>query len=110
MKIYFDLLFIAFIYVFGIDICGFWNTISSTIKQLLTKGKMFQPFGLKPFSCSLCMTFWTGAVYLVATHNLTIANLAFVCLVAMLTPRLADFMRVLSDLLAALIDEIRPKE
>lgn len=110
MNLYFDIALIAAIYVFGIDVCHFWNTIASTIKRILTKGKMRQPFDLKPFSCSLCMTFWTGIVYLLATHALTIPHLAYVCLVAMLTPRINDLLLVASDLLAALMNLIRPKE
>ena len=110
MNLYFDIVLIAVIYVFGIDVCGFWQTLSSGLKRLMTGGRMHQPFDLKPFSCSLCMTFWTGIVYLLATHALTIGHLAYVCLVAMLTPRIYDLLLVVSDLLAALFNLIRPKE
>lgn len=110
MKLYFDILLIAAIYVFGIDICGFWRTLSSGIKRIVTGGKMKQPFELKPFSCSLCMTFWTGIAYLFATHTLTIGTIAYVCLVAMLTPRINDLLLLANDLLAALFNKIRPKE
>lgn len=106
MKIYSDILLIATIYVFGLDISGFWQALSSAIKRWLTGGRMSQPFQLKPFSCSLCMTFWTGLLYLLLTHHLTIANAAFVCLVAMLTPRIKDLLLVVDGLLAKLFNII----
>lgn len=110
MNLYFNILLIAAIYVFGIDLCGFWLTISSYIKRIATGGKMRQPFELKPFSCSLCMTFWTGIVYLLAVQRLTIGTIAYICLVAMLTPRIKDLLQLVTDLLAALFNKIRPKE
>lgn len=109
MNMYFDILLIAAIYVFGIDICGFWREISPYIKRLMTHGAMCQPFELKPFSCSLCMTFWTGIVYLLATHSLSIGTIAYVCLIAMLTPRIQDLLLLATDLLAALFNLIQPK-
>ena len=106
MKIYYDILLIATIYVFGLDISGFWQALSSAIKRWLTGGRMSRPFELKPFSCSLCMTFWTGLLYLLLTHHLTIANAAFVCLVAMLTPRIKDLLLVVDGLLAKVFKTI----
>lgn len=106
---YTDILLIAAIYVFALDISGFWQALSAGIKKALTHGAMHTPFELKPFSCSLCMTFWTGLVYLVATAHLTIGNLAYVCLVAMLTPRIKDLLLVADNLLAALFNLIHNK-
>lgn len=52
------------------------------------------------------MTFWTGLLYLLLTRHLTIANAAFVCLVAMLTPRIKDLLLVVDGLLAKLFNII----
>lgn len=106
MKTYFDILMIAGIYVFGIDIARFWNALASGIKWALTNGKLHTPFQLKPFSCSLCMTFWTGLVYLAVTGALSIGNVAYVCLVAMLTPRLYDLLLAIDSLLANIFNKI----
>ena len=109
MKLYFELLAIAAMWVFVLDISGFWKEASAAVKRWLTGGKMHRPFQLKPFSCSLCMTFWTGIVYLLFTGHLTVGNLAYVCLLAFLTPRIKDLLLVVSDLLAALFNKITPR-
>lgn len=109
MKLYFELLAVAAMWVFVLDISGFWNEASSAVKRVLTKGSMKQPFQLKPFSCSLCMTFWTGAAYLLFTGHFTVGNLAYVCLLSFLTPRIKDLLLVVSDLLAALFNKITPR-
>ena len=106
MRIYFDILLIGCIYVFGLDVCRFWEVLSSKIKWLLTKGAASTPFPLKPFSCSLCMTFWTGIAYLAITDSLTLPLTAYVCLVAMLTPRIADLLHVVDNLLAKIFNQI----
>ena len=106
MRIYFDILLIGCIYVFGLDVCRFWEVLSSKIKWLLTKGAASTPFPLKPFSCSLCMTFWTGIAYLAVVGALSIANVAYVCLVAMLTPRICDVLLALDNILANLLNKI----
>lgn len=96
-----DILIIAAVYVFGIDLARFWDTISSTVKGWLSNGLVKTPFELKPFSCSLCMTFWTGLLYLLLTHSLTLPWAAYVCLVSFLTPRIKDVLVVIDDTLAA---------
>ena len=106
MKLYFELLAVAAMWVFVLDISGFWNEASSAVKRVLTKGAMKQPFQLKPFSCSLCMTFWTGLVYLLIVGRFTLPMVAFVCLAAYLTPRIKDLLLAVDMLLAAMFNKI----
>ena len=100
MKVLFDLLLIAACWVFVLDVSGFWDSFSAMVKGWLTKGVVRTPFPLRPFSCSLCMTFWTGLVYLAATGHFTLYGIAGVCLAAYLTPMIADALVVLRDLMA----------
>lgn len=101
-----DILLIAAVYVFGIDICRFWDTVSAAIKGWLTHGALRTPFQLKPFSCSLCMTFWTGLLYLFIVGRLTLPMVAYVCAVAFMTPRIKDLLLVVDGLLAAMFNKI----
>lgn len=101
-----DILLIACCWVFVLDISGFWDEASAAVKGWLTRGAMRTPFRLKPFSCSLCMTFWTGLAYLLVAHHLTLGWLAALCLTAMLTPRIKDALLVIDALLAALFNLI----
>lgn len=109
METYTDILLIACCYVFILDVSGAWDELSARVKALLTHGMIKTPFELKPFSCSLCMTFWTGLAYLLVVHRLTIPNAAYVCLVAYLTPRIKDMLVVFDGLLAAIFDKINRK-
>ena len=56
MKQLTDILLIAAVWVFVLDVSGFWNEASATVKGWITGGLVKTPFTLKPFSCSLCMT------------------------------------------------------
>ena len=106
MKIYFEIFAIAGIYVFGIDIARFWDVVSAAVKGWLTHGAIRTPFQLKPFSCSLCMTFWTGLLYLAIVGALSVGNVAYVCFVAMLTPRIKDCLLAVDSIIAKIINKI----
>lgn len=106
MKQLTDILLIAAVWVFVLDVSGFWNEASAIVKGWITGGHIKTPFTFKPFSCSLCMTFWTGIVYLIVQHSVTLPLLAWVCLCSMLTPRIADLLNTFSDLLAKIFTKI----
>lgn len=82
-----DILWIAITWVVILDISGFVDHLKSWIKRILTGGRMSDPnYSLKPIDCSFCMTFWTGLVYLVVTHTLTLSMLAYLLCVCVMTP------------------------
>lgn len=101
-----DILLIAAMWVFVLDISGFWDEITTIISGWLTNGKIRKPFQFKPFSCSLCMSFWSGLLYLLLTHSLTIPAVAYVCLVAYMTPVIADLLHFVTETLKTLIIKI----
>ena len=55
------------------------------------------------------MTFWTGLVYLLVTGHMTLPMVAYVCMLAYLTPRIKDGLLVLDALLAKLFNLINTK-
>ena len=103
---YIHLLLIGAIWVFILDISGAWEEMTSIISGWLTGGAIKRPFYIKPFGCSLCMTFWTSIIYLLVSHDLTIYTLAFGCFVSFLTPRIKDVLITIDTLLAKLINLI----
>lgn len=107
--VYINILLIASVWVFLLDLSGAWNEITTMVSGWLTNGKVKKPFQLKPFSCSLCMTFWSGLVYLLCAGQLTLPNMAYVCLMAYMTPRIKDMLQVLDSLLAKLTNIIFDK-
>ena len=93
--------------VFLIDQSGFINEFKSWLKKLLTNGKMSDPnYNLKPFDCSLCMTFWVSLIYLFIINELTIESFALVCLSAWLTTFTNDIYIVVKEMWTKLINKI----
>lgn len=81
--IYTDILLIAFICVFIIDFSGVIESLEAALKKWVGNPFVHIP---KPFSCSLCSTWWAGLIYLLIVGSFTIPNIAYVGLVAAFTP------------------------
>lgn len=95
-----NLTLIAAIVVFIVDISGAVDSLKSGLKWILTKGKMKNSdYQLKPLDCSLCMTFWSGIIYLLITNNFTLPYLAFVCLLACFTGVIKTSILLVEDIL-----------
>lgn len=95
-----NLTLIAAIVVFIVDISGVVDSLKSGLKWILTKGKMKNSdYQLKPLDCSLCMTFWSGIIYLLITNNFTLPYLAFVCLLACFTGVIKTSILLVEDIL-----------
>ena len=83
-----DLLLMTLIVVFIVDISGIITSIEDALSKWL-KGKV--RIG-KPFSCSLCMTWWIGFIYILCMEQFTLVWIATVALFAYLTPVLSTFL------------------
>lgn len=102
-----NLLLIALIVVFIVDISGAIDSLKSGIKWVLTKGKMSNSdYRLKPFDCSLCTTFWVGIIYLLCTSNFTLPYFAFVCLLACFSGLLKSTILLVEDIITKIIQLI----
>lgn len=85
-----DLLFLAFITVFIIDYSGVIQSIEEGLqKWLKMPNKAHVP---KPFSCSLCSTFWLGLIYLLCTAQFSFMGVAYVCFLSSMTPVINSLM------------------
>ena len=90
-----------------IDKSGFINEFKSWLKKLLTNGKMKDSnYSIKPFDCSLCMTFWVSLIYLLVINGLTIESFVLVCLSAWLTTFTNDIYIVVKEMWTKLINKI----
>lgn len=99
-----DILLIAVIIVVIIDISGFIDSLKSGLKKVLTKGRMSDPYySLKPFDCSFCMTFWTGLIWLLVTHNVTLWMLAYLLLICVMTPVIKDVIILIRETMLKII-------
>ena len=101
-----NLLYIAIIVVYAIDVSGFYNEATSVISGWLTNGMIKKPIELKPFSCSLCMTFWVSVIYLLIVHSFTLKYVVLACLMSFITPVISSVLFTLRDALLFLINKI----
>lgn len=58
----------------------------------------------KPFSCSYCMTFWSGLIYLALTGHFSIPGVAMTLLAAEATGPINEVLSAVKDVLSMIID------
>lgn len=99
-----DLLIITAIIVFIIDLSGIVLILKKKLwKKLYGIIPFKEDWSLKPFDCSLCMTFWIGLLYLIIIGSFTIPYIGYVCLLSFLTPIIQEILLMIKDLLIRLI-------
>lgn len=101
-----NLLILCNIIVFIIDISGVVDVIKKKLFKWLYPNKQYRYFTLKPFDCSLCLTFWLGLLYLILAHTLTFPYMLFVCLLAFMTPVFKSIWLLIQDFLIKIIEGI----
>lgn len=104
-----NILLIGLIMVFTLDISGFYQEITCIISGWMTNGVIKKPIMIKPFCCSLCMTFWLSLIYILCMGCFTIPMIAYCCLIAYMTPVIADTLRLVTELLKTLIIAVNNK-
>ena len=96
-----DILLITLIIVFIIDLSGIIDSIESGLSKWL-KGNAKVP---KPFSCSLCMSWWVNLIYLLCIHQFTLAAIAIVVLFALLTPVFSTLLVLVRETLIWVLEK-----
>lgn len=96
-----NMFLITLIIVFVIDLSGIIQSAEEGLSKWL-KGKAIIP---KPFSCSLCMSWWTNLIYILCIHQFTIVNVSIIALFAFLTPVFSTFMLLVKEVLGWVIEK-----
>ena len=97
-----DILLVMWICVFVVDLSGFRPALLGALSKWL-KGPVKS---LKPFTCSLCMTWWSSLVLLIVTGRFTLAGVAIAAGAAILSQPAASLAGSVLDLLNNLINKI----
>lgn len=63
-------------------------------------------YRLKPLDCSLCMTFWSGLIYLLVTGNFTLPFITVVCLLACFSGLIKSSILLIEDTVVKIIKVI----
>ena len=103
MTILLNLLIITNIVCFIVDLSGIIDSIKYGIWKTFIKVGDYHNLNLKPFSCSLCMSFWCGLIYLLITHSFTIPYIGFVCLMSLLAGTFSSIQQLIRDIIQKLI-------
>lgn len=100
MKIYTDILLLALLTIYIVDVSGFTQSWRSLLARWL-KVKELRP--LPPFDCGQCMTWWVCAIYTLCTYNWMLCDLAYCALLSLLSEPIGQFMHATRELLAAAV-------
>jgi hypothetical protein len=99
---YLNIFLLALIVVYVVDVSG----IVESLKEAIGKVLRIKVGRLRPLDCSLCMVWWVCLIYAICVGSLSIPMLAYISLLSFLAIRLADLMRLVSDIIGAIIEKI----
>lgn len=105
MKIYVDLIFVAAITIYIVDLSGFTQSWRSAIARWLkVPESALRP--LPPFDCSKCMIWWTCIIYSICTGTFTLAILAYIALLSFLSIPLGQFFIFIYESLSWIFNKL----
>lgn len=100
--LYLNLFILQLILVFILDLSGIMIDVKKFVWRFIY-GKatidMSYKLSLKPFSCSLCMTWWIGIIWLLVTKEFSMINFGYVALLSYMTTFSKDLILTCSELL-----------
>lgn len=97
MNIYAQLLLIAWVVVFLIDLSGVTGSVAGWLGRERLR---------RPWSCSLCMTWWTCLAWAAVTGNLSVPVIAFIAVLAWGAQYIRALAVALDDFIKRLINKI----
>ena len=102
MNIYIDLILVALVTIYIVDLSGFTETWLSFLSHY--KGRKITE--LKPFSCSLCMVWWVCLIYAAIVGNLTIPVVALIALLSFLSVPCGQLLMLIREVLLKVINKL----
>ena len=92
-----------------LDQLHFVDDFTSTIKSILTRGKFRNPINIKPFSCSVCMSFWTNLIYIIIIGKFSIFMIGYILLLSWSAPVINAIFTLLKNLFIKLTNTLANK-
>ena len=102
MKAIIDLILVALVTIYSVDLSGFTETLLKVISAY--KGRKITE--LKPFSCSLCMVWWVCLIYAVIVGNLTIPVVALIALLSLLSVPCGQLLILIREVFLKVINKL----
>lgn len=107
MNIYIDLLLVALVTIYIVDISGFtesWRT--ALARSLKISESAMRP--LKPFDCGKCMTWWVCLIYALCTGHLNLGTIAFSALLSHLSNPIGGVLIFIREWCNWIINKLMP--
>lgn len=104
--IYWNILLIAIICVIIIDLSGFIDSVKHFIWKKLYNPLPYKDFDIKPFTCSLCSTFWLSLIYVIIIHQLSIPVITYILVISYFTTTIKDIILFIKDFFIKIMDEL----
>lgn len=102
MKAIIDLILVALVTIFIVDLSGFTETWLNILSNY--RGRKIT--GLKPFSCSLCMVWWVCLIFSLVTGECSIPVVAFIALLSFLSVPLGQLLVLIREAILKVINKL----
>lgn len=106
MKIYIDLLLVAVVTIYIVDVSGVTDSWRHGLQRML-KLRSLRP--LPPFDCGKCMAWWMCLAYALLTGNLSLPTIAFSALMSLLSIPIGQGLIFIREWLNWIIDKLMPR-
>ena len=97
-----ELLLISALVIYIVDLSGF----TTSWKNFLFRHFKTNTRDMRPWDCSLCMTWWTGLIYLAISGQFTLPMIAMVATLSYLSYPIGQIFIFIKEGLNFLIDKL----
>lgn len=109
MNIYTDLLLVAAVTIYIVDLSGFTDAWRGALARMMhIPESNLRP--LKPFDCSLCMTWWVCLIYSAVLKQFTLPVIAYSALLSFLSVPIGQSILFIREWASWLIDKLMPRQ
>ena len=106
MSIYINLLLLAAIVTWVVDCSGFTDTLLDLASAFTRKFGYPPVKSLRPFTCSLCATWWSTIIYALIAGQFSLPIIAYCAALAGLSKTLAKFFIFITESLDLVIGKL----
>lgn len=108
MSIYTDLLLVAAVTIYIVDLSGFTDAWRGALARMMhIPESNLRP--LKPFDCSLCMTWWVCLGYSAVLKQFSLPVIAYSALLSFLSVPIGQAILFIREWASWLIDKLMPR-
>ena len=106
MKTYIDMLMVAVITIYIVDLSGFTQSWRGLLARILHIKEMRS---IKPFDCGLCMTWWMCLIYALVIGQLNLYTIAWSALLSFLSIPIGQVLIFLKEWMCWVINRLMPR-